>query len=139
MTQDLSHIFKDEEIVKRICYIGQPVQVCEDTAVLRLALGGDSFRQVVTDLKKDKDTGPGTAAADDRLILGKLHFLAQNYGQLKAHEDEVKKQEEEALMEKVRNSEQSSKKEETPEAEEEFSVERDGFEITKVKMDIADI
>ena len=141
MTQDLSHIFKNEEIVKKICYIGQPVQVCEDTAVLRLALGGDSFRQVVKDFNNDNDTGPGSAVADDRLILEKLNFLAMNYGQLKAHEDEVKKQQEQAILDKQAKAETTKKEEleETEEGEEGRSLEKGELEIMQVKMEIADI
>lgn len=91
MTMDLSNLFKDEDVVKQICYIGQPVQISNDEAVLRIALGGDSFRQVVKDMKDGSDSGPGTALADDEIIIKKLAFLAENFGELKAHEEDVKK------------------------------------------------
>ena len=47
--------------------------------MLRIALGGDSFRQVVKDLKNDSDTGPGSAVADDKIIIKKMAFLAENF------------------------------------------------------------
>ena len=101
MTLDLSHLFKDEDIVKQICYIGQPVSISKNESVLRIALGGDSFRQVVKDMKNDSDTGPGSAVADDKIIIKKLAFLAENFEELKAHEAEVKKQEADAIQAKL--------------------------------------
>ena len=66
MTLDLSHLFNyDWKIFKYICYIGQPVSISKNEAVLRIALGGDSFRQVVKDMNNDYDIGPGSAFADD--------------------------------------------------------------------------
>jgi len=46
MTLDLSSEFKDldQSIISRKCFMGQPVLISKDEAVLRVALGSDSLR-----------------------------------------------------------------------------------------------
>lgn len=39
-------------ISSKICYIGQPIKVSDDMGVVRIALGSDSLRQVISDLKR---------------------------------------------------------------------------------------
>ena len=44
MTLDMSEKFPDDDVASEICFIGQPVLISEEQAVLRIALGSDSLR-----------------------------------------------------------------------------------------------
>lgn len=56
------------------CFLGQPVLISKDEAVLRIALGSDSLRSLESDFE-------GTLRTDE-LILEKLDLLAANFGRL---------------------------------------------------------
>ena len=49
MTLDMSEAFPvNKELASRICFTGQPVLISETEAVLRIALGSDSLREVIS-------------------------------------------------------------------------------------------
>lgn len=79
LTLDMSHKFSDnKDLAATICFIGQPVLISKDEAVLRIALGSDSLRQVI----EDKKNGTNVAHKEDDVICQKMAFLAENYDKL---------------------------------------------------------
>lgn len=79
MTLDMSEKFPEaKELTSKICFTGQPVLISEQEAVLRIALGSDSLRQVIEDM----ENGTTVAQAEDDLICQKMAFLARNFGRL---------------------------------------------------------
>ena len=55
MTLDVGHKFIDKqekEIATNICFTGQPVFISKDQAVLRIALGSDSLREVINEMSE---------------------------------------------------------------------------------------
>lgn len=54
LTLDVSEKFPEEdfEITKNKCFTGQPVLINENEAVLRIALGSDSLRDLVNDMEE---------------------------------------------------------------------------------------
>ena len=75
-TKRLIPNFKDNtrNILGKICFIGQPVLINEDKAVLRIALGSDSLRQFID----NKDA----ALKDDKAICSKMSMLGFLYEKL---------------------------------------------------------
>lgn len=79
MTLDMSDKFPDDkDLASKICFTGQPVLISKEEAVLRIALGSDSLRQVIDDM----DKGESVAHDEDDLICQKMAFLARNFGKL---------------------------------------------------------
>jgi hypothetical protein len=62
------------EVVRRKCFMGQPVLITKDQAVLRIALGSDSLRQLSEDFEQ-------TLLVDNQ-IIEKLELLAKNLSKL---------------------------------------------------------
>ena len=71
MTLDMSATFPSFDHAKEICFIGQPVLISKEQAVLRIALGSDSLRQVIDDSR----FGVTIAAESDFIIVEKMAFL----------------------------------------------------------------
>ena len=69
LTLDMSEKFPEAEIklTKNKCFIGQPVLINENEAVLRIALGSDSLRDLVSDFDE--------TLKQDEQILAKMSFL----------------------------------------------------------------
>lgn len=78
MTLDMSSTFPDYAEAKEICFTGQPVLISKEQAVLRIALGSDSLRHVIDDLKFNSEI----AKESDRVIVDKMAFLANNFDKL---------------------------------------------------------
>lgn len=79
LTLDMSSKYPEcDEIASLICYTGQPVTINKDEAVLRLALGSDSLRQVID----NKETGSTEAVDTDFKIMAKMSFLAKKLFEL---------------------------------------------------------
>lgn len=79
LTLDMSSIFpEDDEIASRICFTGQPVLISKEEAVLRLALGSDSLRQVIENRKAGSTEGVET----DFKIIEKMSFLGSRFNEL---------------------------------------------------------
>ena len=79
MTLDMSGTFPEsKDLASKICFTGQPVLISEEQAVLRIALGSDSLRQVIDDFEK----GTEVAKKEDQLICEKMAFLGQNFEKL---------------------------------------------------------
>lgn len=79
MTLDMSDKFPDDkDLASKICFTGQPVLISNEQAVLRIALGSDSLRQVIDDTEKGENVSHG----EDDLICQKMAFLARNFGKL---------------------------------------------------------
>jgi hypothetical protein len=73
MPRDLSAALGDPAAAPA-CYIGQPVAVAKDEAVLRVALGSDSLRACLRD--------PAAALAEDAALIRKLALLAERFRDL---------------------------------------------------------
>ena len=73
MTLDLSSKI-DHPVAANRCYIGQPVSITKEDAVVRTALGSDSLRAILANEK--------AALAEDSAILAKLSYLVRNYKDL---------------------------------------------------------
>ena len=79
MTLDMSEKFPEQkDLVSKICFTGQPVLISNEQAVLRIALGSDSLRQVISDFEKGDDI----AKKEDELICEKMAFLGANFAKL---------------------------------------------------------
>jgi len=74
MTEDKSQIFPDSEISAQKCFIGQPVLISPNEAVLRIALGSDSLRNYIED--------QSATLEEDKAIVNKLAFLGKEYNTL---------------------------------------------------------
>ena len=76
LTLDMSATFPEVggDLASRICFIGQPVLISNEEAVLRIALGSDSLRQAIADHS-------GTVSIDQG-ILQKMSFLGKRFNQL---------------------------------------------------------
>lgn len=80
MTLDMSEKFPEEkELSSQICFTGQPVLISNEEAVLRIALGSDSLRQVIDDLEK---SGGAVASKEDEQICRKMSLLGQHLAKL---------------------------------------------------------
>lgn len=81
MTLDMSEKFPEEkELSSQICFTGQPVLISNEEAVLRIALGSDSLRQVIDDL--EKSDGGAVASKEDEQICRKMSLLGQHLAKL---------------------------------------------------------
>lgn len=71
LTLDVSEKFPEEdyELTKNKCFTGQPVVINEQEAVLRIALGSDSLRDLVQDIEQ--------TLKEDAQILSKMSFLGE--------------------------------------------------------------
>ena len=79
MTLDLGDKFpENKEVASRICFSGQPVLINKEEAVLRIALGSDSLREVIQDKKNDTTKTNAT----DLKMLEKMSFLASKLNEL---------------------------------------------------------
>ena len=79
LTLDMSSKFpEDDKIASRICFTGQPVLINKEEAILRLALGSDSLRQVI----ECKKTGSTEAVDTDFKIIEKMSFLGSKLNEL---------------------------------------------------------
>tara|TARA_B110000305_G_scaffold174689_1_gene193188 strand:- start:3 stop:317 length:315 start_codon:yes stop_codon:yes gene_type:complete len=79
MTLDMSTSLSPKDdgeqfILEKKCFSGQPVLISKEEAVLRIALGSDSLREV---LKAKSD-----ALKADYLIIQKMSVLGQRYNEL---------------------------------------------------------
>mmetsp|Transcript_5386 Transcript_5386/g.9049 ORF Transcript_5386/g.9049 Transcript_5386/m.9049 type:complete len:484 (-) Transcript_5386:110-1561(-) len=71
MTLDMSEVFPEAtEIVSKKCFTGQPVLISKSEAVLRIALGSDSLRDMIE--------RPLEASKEDEYITRKLAFLGKH-------------------------------------------------------------
>lgn len=71
-----------EDILATTCYVGQPMKINDEMAVLRIALGSDTLRQLVDDINNGVEIGESSAVADDSKIIKKMAFLAYNFTDL---------------------------------------------------------
>ena len=79
LTLDLSEQFPEvDDVVSRICFTGQPVHISKDEAVLRIALGSDSLREVIKNLEQKQTT----ASQTDLAILEKMSFISYKFNEL---------------------------------------------------------
>lgn len=79
LTLDMSQKFPENDTVtSRICFTGQPVLISKEEAVLRLALGSDSLREVIDNM----DVGTNSAAETDFKILEKMSYLGGKFNEL---------------------------------------------------------
>jgi hypothetical protein len=74
----MSKTFPDEETASEICFTGQPVLISPEKAVMRIALGSDSLRQVMD----DKNFNTEIVKVSDFVIIQKMAFLASNFDKL---------------------------------------------------------
>jgi len=66
---------EDIDIISTRCFIGQPVDVSESHAILRIALGADSLESYI----QDRDT----TIREDQITVQKLAAIARNFETLK--------------------------------------------------------
>ena len=79
MTEDLAHKIDNADqsfqyILKKECYMGQPVEIGSDFAVLRIALDYENIFQLKTNFE--------ATLAEDKKLLSKLQSIIKNYQSL---------------------------------------------------------
>jgi hypothetical protein len=83
MTLDMSDKFPDDkDLASQICFTGQPVVISSEQAVLRIALGSDSLRQVIDDMNQAAASPKRIAKNEDALICQKMSLLGQHFNKL---------------------------------------------------------
>ena len=80
MSKDVSSVVhvatpEEKEALATCCFIGQPVDVSETHAILRIALGSESLASFLKD--------PNSTLGEDELVVRKLAAIAKNFSTLK--------------------------------------------------------
>lgn len=80
MSKDVSSVIPsatddEKEALATCCFVGQPVDVSENHAILRIALGSESLANYLDD--------PEKTLAEDELAVRKLQAIAKNFSKLK--------------------------------------------------------
>lgn len=85
-----------KDVSSEICHIGEALQVSDDTAVLRIALGCDSLSDLVQKMNGSiLQINPSVSYLwQDQSVVRKLVLIAHNYNEIKVHI--MKKESEEA-------------------------------------------
>lgn len=89
-----------KEVASTICYVGKPVKISKDKGVLRIALGSDSLRHVVKDMKDGTQTGGNSTISEDAIIVKKIALLAYCYEEFKTIFDKIQIQSTRESLEK---------------------------------------